>query len=209
VWSLNNPYISRATNFIVALCLLQTRERKVFTVFPLEPGCASTRVAYLHAAGHSPGLKTEYNPPLSRHAQGARRCFRPPFTTSWPLGAASCGMLSGPAQPPFPLSDPAPPRPPGSHATARAPLNRWQVSRPARMAPRVPTTRLLPPPRLPGDPMRCPRPSDARVQAPPRGPAARMQAGPPAMAAGLTDPVWPRRAGRLDRVPPWPQAHAG
>jgi hypothetical protein len=134
-------------------------------------------VAYLHAAGHFPGLKTEYHTLLSRHEQGARRCFRPPFTTSWPWwaawGAASCGMLSGPAQPPCPRSGPAPPRPPGAHATARAPPHRWQVLRPARIAPRVPTTQLLPPPRLPGDPMRCPRPSDARVQAPPRGPAAR------------------------------------
>jgi hypothetical protein len=30
-------------------------------------------VAYLHAAGNSPGLKTEYNAPLSHHEKGALR----------------------------------------------------------------------------------------------------------------------------------------
>ena len=31
---------------------------------------------------------------------------------------------------------------------------------------------------------------------------------PPAMAAGLTDHVWPRQEGLLSRGPPWPQPHA-
>jgi hypothetical protein len=41
-----------------------------------------------------------------------------------------------------------------------------------------------------------------------RGSAQRWRPCTPAMAAGLTDHVWRLQAGRLLRVPPWPQSRA-
>jgi len=44
------------------------RQGGAYHVFP---PVMRKQIAYLHAAGNSPGLKTEYNVPLSHHEKGA------------------------------------------------------------------------------------------------------------------------------------------